>query len=1110
MGAYTESLYTGILNAYVYEDQYSKTDKLILVVSSGYLLIADLTLRPWKIVSHFPLQKSKTSDFSVNSLGWSIACNSSILVLSSLRNRFQLFRLKALPMAATKSILLEYSDNFQYYDEERLTLKIDFVHHRDPNTDVKLWIALSINKNHQIEVVLYEWDCKKPFETISIVGELEITSFGAEIPKFLIPIRPSDGVFLLVGNSKIIMITIYEIIQKMCNTSQISLPDSPVSYFMESFDVTEDNDVRFIYFGTTTNKIYQLEIDLDIGTMNLSLFTHSPIAIGSSLILTSCDQDGNTSREKLLWTEYVLMHTGGNGVIGGSIIIRKEKKLSYQDDTLFNPFSPFQNHGIIYDALYPTNQESLEMPNESLKHIMIASGSSQDSWGIATICYGIKAESSNIQLDIYPGAKIFTNYYMNSMAPYLLIISSPIKTKVYEFDNSSDGVEILDLTDSSTFELNHRTISFGSTQRYNIQVHLKGVNITNLKSDKLVVAINDMEIKKAYIYKNFVVICHESKPAGFGYYVSLYEVLDSRISNEVFNLVGTRLLGTNLDTVSIVKVIQVSSIPYIFIGTNVDTNGHFKMFRFNETMEPILHFNDVMLTIKDVISVNDVLLIGLASGFYISGKIENDKFSIFRTFQIGRHNSVEFLEVENEIIILGDHIHIISRDSCVFKTPTLISTDNNSPITSMCLYPKTDSTCYSILALTESLLTIYDISANQSASIVPQTVTTSTSPRKIIFLSFYNLIAVLHQSSYCNQLKVPFLEFVDPKTSLIVPFYQTSADDWLMSKSQKSKSAEAVFEEANCMMEWTIKIDGGDYPFIVVGTTFSTKGYVYILELVESKETENGKLAIMLKRRYSISIRNGIVLSVCRVPGNIIAVGTPNAIEFYQLIHCDKTQKYKFTLFNSISSIGDPVTDIQVFGDTLSILTQKKSIKMITINENAKPPDISDISDISVNKPLLLRQFFLDKDTLVLTNKRSMVHIFHRGAKDRFEPIFKLKFPTMIMKVVPMSSENNILLRSLTKNGDVKTMVMIGLDGSIFMVILLGTSIYNIIESRASMVRFDEDDNLPQNLISRSASSFWREKESTVNIINGDDLPEFYYQDDFLSRFIDKNLINNY
>lgn len=1098
----------------------------MLTLLSGYFLIVNLTDTHWGVLNYLVVDKRTRSSFSIDSLGWKCVSSGQIFALSSLKDRIQLFTVprmffceldeeaSALEYITPKTLENRfYTDTCEITLEAKLIYQMAFLPCLQEVSNHLIFVVCYMTPKRELKISLFEWWSTSPLNTISVAGTVKLPIFNSEIPKFIIPLYAKNGAFLIMSDTKVVLMNLNDAVSGNFDLYHAILCDQPISYFQEESQHSINSNIQYVYYGSTSNRIHQIAINVEKPDINITCFASTPISIGTSLILTPCDSDGTRSNESLNEADYFMLHTGGGGVIGGSTIIGLDDSDSGSTSAI--QLNPFQFHGPVHDALMLNASQSFVRSDftESDKELFIISGSSKESWAFSNIRYGIKAECSLINMRLPLGSKIFTTYNHNSsfQEPYFLVVSSVAGTSVYQFIDSGNEIKVLNVSESCGFQLNSKTIACGSIEGYNVQICPDGIYIFGFDTK----ICEKTSVSKASICKDYIVVSHTAEDGNGKVYLSLYQFVSKSLDNEL-KLISQHILDGAYPNITVLKLIQLSftePIPAIFIGEHTLEQEYLRILEFDSENSKFIgnvSYSANIAKIRDLIMVNNHLLLGLNDGSYISGTFGNDKnFNPIKRFQLGKFTPLEFHQDGDDIFIFTDMIYKVSSTNLSNQNhPELLVTNDKylESVRGFCFYPSSSIDCNCFLVIFGGRLMILDIFKTNISSIIPRSVSLTGPPKKAVYLPYIKLVVIIYQGAIGDTVKTPCFQFLDPRLGKIAKFKSNTFDSWLFSKDSKSGNYLGKPEKITCCTEWTLNIFPNTYKYFVLGSSYDTKGVVYILKV--SKEVENhDEIFVELTRVFSISLHSP-VHSVAQFSNDVLVVSTDYEIHFYQLELQDSgASKYRFKLLNSLRISDSPVIDIQVFGQSISILTQNNSVKVLYFSS---PTSLLNIQSDIRERPTC-HQTRLDATTLAISDKNGNVSILSQNFDGSFEEISEIELPEIIVKIIPIPTRENSELsyiRKQIKGGNSLAMIAVGINGSIYILHLLDNELYKALENKIYQQLSIPSERRETETLKGLDELCWREQYHMFNVIEGDILFKQNLNNCFINSLIDKSIIN--
>lgn len=1151
-------LYSRILYASILKQPDDNSDILLLTLFSGFELFVDLTC--WKVRASIPLHNRDSINFPLDSLGWTSSSDVSgrVVALTSSRSQIKFLIPKSLSSQENFSLGAHGTTkprNKVYSDSHVVHLEASVIYHscflppiKGTSSQYLMFVTLYLTHLNEIKTSILGWWSSDPLNTMTIMGRIPINPIVRDnIPLFMIPIYCDKGAFILLTKNSAILITVNDVISASLQFSQLELCESPVAYFQEqnikkSFDAGgEYSPIQRVYFATESNTIYSISIDMTNSEMKLDLFIKLPIAAGSSLLIFPCDSEAKIDQDiPIEEASNILVHTSGNGVIGGNVFISQDEESNIE----FRHLSCAQFWGPISNGLELQTPQSFL--HSDYKHdrseLFMVSSSSPDSWSMIHLRSGIRAVGMYTDFKLPKGSDVFTatttptlnlSDGISKIKKSFLLTTSLFGSQLYEISNNS--MEIREPVVNYNVDYVNKTLAFQSSGRFLIQVTENKLIILDT-TNPLVGLDLSITCEKIHIYNDYFLLVTEEpihtkklKMKNSVYHICVYHFIQNKFPEDVcLDLIGhTTIPKNHLTGVTVAHIIpplsELSS-PFILIGTSGITGVKLEIFTINENKELIrLHTNvfEGFTAINDITSANILdpqkhldILIGMRDGTFYSAEWIDEKVSIKSKYKIGDSLPVRFFKTDEKIYATSDLIYKINNNNTGDYSPQLITIDENyfdSP-TSACIYPLPNGQESTVAIAFRDKFAILDL--DDEPKIFTRSICLAGLPRSVIYLTHLRLFAVLYHMVYSNKGQSPsgYLHFIDTSKGYKLKIKREDFDNWKPSK-HNSKFLEAQeCENYTCIMEWTYTLGKEVFKYLVVGSGYGEYGYIYILD-VRIKKTGN----IEVKKRFSKALENPACY-LAQLDNSTIICATNQKIELFKLI--ESNRECQLQRMETKYPQSSPIRKITVKGKYVYIL----SMTGPTVYEYKNDELI--IRQAEDQRRLGIDQTVLEDNTLMVSDGFKNVSVFGSSTYTRSESSSSLSkisvchFPTTISKIIPVNFIRNPYLEELqnekkenpSKHCD---FLALGTNGSIFMLSLLENNDYQKIKELIYKTKhendwldFEEDgENSEESLDSLD----WKERKTgEYNVIDIDILQKEYPSCEWFKNIASYNPLSRY
>lgn len=880
---------------------------------------------------------------------------------------------------------------------------------------------------------------------------------------FMIPLYSVVGAFLIVTSEYACLFTLNDIVSATFNHEIVYLPDIPISFFQENyFFESEDNDkkypeVQHIYFGTESNRIYQLNVSTlpkNKWDLTVSLFEEVPIAIGTSLVIFPCDESKkHLPHQSISESSAYMVYTGGMPASFSSVLCTKKG-----DQTKFerDQYLPWD---LPIDAFRLDSQSSFSNKSYSEKRqeLFLLSGLSSNTWKLSQIRCGIRLRTSSNPSNLPKNSIIFpfsvvlnSENHISIPSPpkplHFFLSTSDFGSAFYSFEKNDNHKEL-----NWIIDLENKTLALGSYEGMVIQVTTEGLSISNPTNPSVHMFVQ-MSPVKAHIYQNYVVTATISADQHQNEYeITVYKLDFSKYPSEdtlgIFLL--TRIPINLLTSVTLVRLIPSNtdpSKPYTFVGIGSPENNVLRVFGLDsgETeqtyelgVKKVLgekSFVNDIIKIPTLTSENEILL-GLRNGTYHSIKwktFPTNKMEMWlkSSYTIGSQE-VTFMpsaeENANRIYISSDLMYKAEPPEYI---PQLIIPDINnldSPLSFCSFYDKDEGE--TIVSVFNNKLQYFKI--DQTADVFARSFPLSSLPRQALYLDYLNSIVVLCTMSLDDRYSStsPLLQIFDPITG----------EERIVKTMFKPKTnpVKGKLEKFNSIAEWVISVKKSDtttapstpvdttstdeevqYRFIVIGSDYGSEGRIRLFRLARSKSSRSFKLF-----ESAVHHIDEPAVSLCQLDNNRILIGTTSKIITLSL----EISNNRCRMIVSDLSISVSARKIHFQNNRLFVATNLGSVVIYELENNV-------FTKIQSEDRIraCLTQTVVDDNTVIVSDLNHMVTVLGSYSSETLIPnsdgvgqlenrlatgslykISEFRLPTLVKSIVPIDLIENPALKML-------------------------------------------------------------------------------------------------
>ncbi|ANB14413.1 hypothetical protein AWJ20_2001 [Sugiyamaella lignohabitans] len=684
---------------------------------------------------------------------------------------------------------------------------------------------------------------------IGLCGTFTLSlDFKEEIPMYMVPVSMNESsAIVLVTKRQLLLVTFLDIMSGHRILTSALLPDYPLAVHQSPYN----KDRSVFYLTTKDSHLYRVKVS-EMRGFELLSFKHWPGRdLGSSFVLQPYDDEGPTSD---INSDRLLITFGGDLCCGGSMV--------------------FNSVGMIYDD---GEQADIEeegdvdiydnwAPISDFKPINIQSTSRGDSLELFA-CTGLHHQGAITQFRHGIRASVFLQGPSMTEAPQLysmqshdglesyLIVSLPWKTTLYLVEQSTideqNGQEayfpqLSEVPNNCGIDYKNETkaISFLPETKFVIQVTSSQILLTDLMGSSK--RFDVTRASCAAIFKSMVAVAFYDEDA-LSNKVVIYSI-NSVNYEDGDNWIERKSVVLMSHPVSFVKFTERKDNGInLFIGSyepridvyHIDNDCDARLvleikniFTDEEEVPNDLHLQDRML---------DRFIIGLRNGSYINCVLEDMTMRLESKKKLA-NLPIQFVNIDHKP---GPNVFVLSngRLSCFDKKNFLeapqkvvVDIDKVADIRSACqfYYNMEDGKHQFVAVIMNNRLTI--LALDLFATVIPKQVHLGASPRRMLYLEHIGALAVVVSPSSTS--KTSLLRFVDPKRMVEIDFRLYDAT------SPSSKTCFQANEVIYSLNEWSLKIDGNTYKFLLLGSGIKglPEGKFRILRL--SRTTEGIKATI--------------------------------------------------------------------------------------------------------------------------------------------------------------------------------------------------------------------------------------------------------------------------
>lgn len=918
-------------------------------------------------------------------------------------------------------------------------------------------------------------------------------------PLFLVPVKSSNGAFVLMTSTKCFLVTIPNLCSGTVRFAEITIPNSGriVAYYQANIvsgvwnddkndeDDKENSAIQHIYIGTDKNEIYILTINLSRNEfVRIELFVNLGTEIGNSLIISNA-KSGNISTkasERLTDASAVTIFTAGNSVAGGLFYFDR-----VQDSVNEIDLQSIPDLGPVRDVISIPKKTS-NFSSSSKYNLWATAGKDQNSSMIFTIKQGY---DSAMVLKGYDATGVKRVYSARSDRPnqdprQLLVLSFFCATAILEIKPPSDSTQELKIFDFSTdaerseINLGKETIFFGSIGSWFIWAFSDEVVITNFSADRETLKITSdvaiVDVCISELSKLIAIAYNDGK-------VKIYRLIeggrDGSISSNKFNHTTgddsmeldnsnyivvaeewiQRDISTEYGMISKISLCESTAenfknTVFLYAGTyNLDLFVfQFDTTTFQETSDGSSSLEDDKSIIKikthgivsDICSNHPLLTVILTISGTINFIVDN-KLVESRNVALSSM-PLRFFGYGTDVLMYSDScIYRLGKDFNLEELPTPIVMDtNNVQIQAACGFPiasEEKNVGYVAMVLGEELCILEYKSTEMSPynSVVTSPVgETRSLVRRLLYLNDLDMIVALHD----DPVKKKYLRFYYNSKNASVSGTERF-DEW-KPKSSLALNTNNSKEQFYTFISWEVRLGQHKYKYIVLGSGIvgHSKGYIY---LISAKRPKQKSHHVLLQKHFVLSVDKP-VYAISQLGDQTLVCGIGENLVVYQLQNSDGDKSYRFIKLNS-QNITLPSDIIQIScsaNGLIYVSTLLHSVHVFTysmiVEKGQNPTDIR-LEVIAADRVLRasISHTLIDDRFLVLSDKQRRVVVFKPLTfSSHLESLAVFDLPVCIIKLLPVP-ENSDMFFSYFKQDPVFTncVLAFGIDGSIYKIRLL-------------------------------------------------------------------------
>lgn len=1137
-------------------------DILILALFSGHLLFVDLTT--WSVIKNIQIHGLNTLSYPIDCVGWNIASDTLGKVVALASSNSVRFYTPPKDHDFSSRLINHHQINL----DAHMIFNILFLPYQKGTSSLHLmFVVLYLSKLGDIKIALYSWWTENSISSISHYATTPLPpTLESCYPLFMIPIFCNTGAILLIcqntetKSTTASVITVNDLVSATLEHKVIVLPEVPTAYYQENelfrfSQLTKGySDKQRIFFATESNKIYHLLINTESGDMHIEEFLQLPFSIGSTLLLRFYDSNNGMIVDSLLEkTDYLSIHTNGNGTIGGNFFFSKSgdnHQLLYYDRS--------QHWGPIHDGLEINTENSFSYSDYHHKksEIFLASGTTSNSWELNHIRHGVRALHRFTDLQLIMGSQVFSASAPQSendnldLTPFNYILTTSFAgTRIFkstfltESHDSTLGDQLIEeFPQHLPIDFLNETKAFSSFKNYLIQITTKNIIITDL--GKSTIKKEFEFISRAHIFENYILI--SSIPSDFEndplsqskiMEIILYQFdVNSPLNMDCLTFVAKTQMEQNFLTDVTSLWILPSSVDdssqsiYVFVSILTDIKSSLKIFNVgrNKELAEIQHITNGISTPVDIVSVSsediwyNAILVGQRNGTYFYAEWNDTEFFIRFSYTIGDSVGVRFIKDGEKVFALCGFIYRLSSLDFVSPfRPELVVFDKNEldfP-SSFCLFlsQKSDENeAIVFAAIFGDKLAI--VEASGRSGYFTKSTPLAGPPRQLLYLDHIGIIATILNFSYElgdneeNAIQQSLIQFIDPKIGSVLDI-----DKWKpVSQSSKpntggniygSHSAIENIDKFLCMMVWTFKKNTDVYKYLVIAGETNKKGQLYLLDVRRKKSSPS----VELHRRFSKSF-NSPVFSIDQLDNNTIICVTSSSVELLRLeLDCQsESEKPVYRLSRLDFTMNTPMRHVSVKNQFV-YLSSCNSVQVYKYNY-----DRLSLLQSEDKMRTSIFQIVLDDNTLIVTDSSKNVTIYGSNSyketvtSTNLEVLSEIQFPTLIVKVFPITAtKNNYLLKHMDpeqiskETGKItQDLIALGVDGSMYMLHLINRENYKFLRTKI--------EKLNETPSAELESIFLKEDKKQTRVIDLDEMLRRHSNAEWIKFSARFNPINEY